>query len=147
MWHFFLFWRKNSSKYKIFFNIAFLKYLNSYFTAFYLFCAAVPQKRSNMRMQGLKSSSAIETVHSNVLKPLNKKQQRALLHDTSSQLRGCCFCCSESIFLNTPPLSLPLPPPPPLPPPLCSAFDPTGTRSLCIPVIPAAANNQLSVIY
>lgn len=49
-------------------------------------------------------------------------------------------------FLNTPPLSPPLPPHP-LPPPLCSAFDPTGTRSLCIPVIPAAANNQLSVIY
>lgn len=57
-------------------------------------------------MQGLKSSSAIETVHSNVLKPHNKKQQRALLHDTSSQLRGCCFCCSESIFFkHTAPLS------------------------------------------
>lgn len=40
----------------------------------------------------------------------------------------------------------------PLPPstsssPLCSAFDPTGTWSLYIPLIPAAANNQPSVIY
>lgn len=40
-----------------------------------------------------------------------------------------------------------LPLPPSTSPPPCSAFDPTGTWSLYIPLIPAAANNQPSVIY
>lgn len=49
---------------------------------------------------------------------------------------------------SSPPAAAHAPPPSSsLHPPACSAFDPTGTWSLYIPLIPAAANNQPSVIY